>query len=55
MLGSKGIWANLVPTFESPKVAKARLPFPFYLRYWMWEQVFLLLLVTFWMIVWCHF
>lgn len=32
MLGGEGIWARLVPTFDSPKAAKARLPFPAYLQ-----------------------
>ena len=32
MLDSHRNWSHLVPTFDSPKVAKARLPCPSYLQ-----------------------
>ena len=30
MLGTEQVMTSLIPTFDSPKVAKARLPIPLY-------------------------
>jgi len=36
MLAGTGTMAPSIPTFDSPKVAKARLPIPFNFRQWIW-------------------
>ncbi len=50
MLGRVEVWPPLVSTFDSPKVAKARLPFPACLQVLDVVTIFLLLVVTFLMI-----
>jgi hypothetical protein len=47
MLGKVGTIAPKNPTFDSPKVAKARLPFPYYLKVMPVGTVFLFEVVTF--------
>ena len=47
MLGKVGAIAPKNPTFDSPKVAKARLPFPYYLKVMPVGIVFLFEVVTF--------
>jgi hypothetical protein len=47
MLGNVGTMAPKSPAFDSPKVAKARLPFPYYLKVMPVGTVFLFEVVTF--------